>query len=202
MNQKGFVNILLIVLAIILAGLIGYFALVKKPVSITPDQTPVTTTIPQRPEVSVCPQDMTEYAYTPAGFSFCYPDNKSNTGLTFETDPLNVGGGKIFSDLNPLYLVYQIFFNTAAQIDCTQQYLLSLPDSQQMINNNGIPFFYQGIRLGADDLYINQYVATFILKSPYQGGPCLSFISLEMPNNPDQINETEFFNIINTVNIF
>jgi len=36
MNQKGFANIILIVLVVILAGAVGYFALVKKPVSPTP----------------------------------------------------------------------------------------------------------------------------------------------------------------------
>jgi len=44
MNQKGFANIMLIVLVVVLAGVAGYFALVKKPATLPTDQSQSTNT--------------------------------------------------------------------------------------------------------------------------------------------------------------
>jgi len=49
MNQKGYVNIILIVLVVILAGVVGYLTLIKKPTSpATTNQTPPTNTPTQQ----------------------------------------------------------------------------------------------------------------------------------------------------------
>jgi hypothetical protein len=49
MNQKGYVNIILIVLVVILAGVVGYLTLIKKPTSpASPNQTPPTNTPTQQ----------------------------------------------------------------------------------------------------------------------------------------------------------
>jgi len=49
MNQKGYVNIILIVLVVILAGVVGYLTLIKKPTSpVTTNQTPPANTPTQQ----------------------------------------------------------------------------------------------------------------------------------------------------------
>lgn len=49
MNQKGYVNIILIVLVVILAGVVGYLTLIKKPTSlVATKQTPSTNTPTQQ----------------------------------------------------------------------------------------------------------------------------------------------------------
>ena len=59
MNQKGFANIILIVLVVILAGAVGYFAFMKKPAPVIEQITqPATTpspnnTVPQNPPATI-----------------------------------------------------------------------------------------------------------------------------------------------------
>ena len=48
MNQKGFANIVLIVLVIIIAGAVGYFALTKKSEPVAQTPSPITSTSPTR----------------------------------------------------------------------------------------------------------------------------------------------------------
>ena len=57
MNQKGFANIILIVVIVILVGAVGYFAFVKKPEPIAKQPTPTSTqtTTPTKTPVSPTP---------------------------------------------------------------------------------------------------------------------------------------------------
>lgn len=61
-NQKGFVNIVLIVLVVILAGTVGYFALIKKsePIAQQPNPTQTQTTIQAETSVSPTTPSATE----------------------------------------------------------------------------------------------------------------------------------------------
>lgn len=68
-NQKGFVNVILIILVVFLAGVVGYFVLVKKTSPSVP-QTSTSTPITQSSTSSV------EYKNTEYGFSFfLLPEN-------------------------------------------------------------------------------------------------------------------------------
>lgn len=88
MNQKGFANIVLIVLVIVVAGVVGYFALHKSPTAVTPSTytQQTTTTNPTPPasssiikNVSPQPQSLTEtttwktYRSDKYRFEFKYP---------------------------------------------------------------------------------------------------------------------------------
>ena len=82
-NQKGFANIILVVVIVILVGAVGYFAFVKKsePIAQQPTPTPTQTTTPTKTPVSPTPtptpKDETvnwkAYADNTIGLSFKYP---------------------------------------------------------------------------------------------------------------------------------
>ena len=59
MNQRGFVNIIIIILVVAIAGTIGYFALVKKQTPVTP-QTPTTKSNPIATPPQATPQNVTQ----------------------------------------------------------------------------------------------------------------------------------------------
>lgn len=79
MNQKGFANIILVVVIVILLGVVGYFAFVKKSEPIaqqpapTPTQskTPISPTPAQKDEIA----NWKTYNNTQYSFSFKYPTN-------------------------------------------------------------------------------------------------------------------------------
>lgn len=83
MNQKGFTNIILAVVIVILVGVVGYFAFMKKsePVAQQPTPTPTQTNSPTKTPVSPTPTPKDETAtwktYSNAGLSFSinYPNN-------------------------------------------------------------------------------------------------------------------------------
>ena len=71
-NQKGFVNIILIVLVVILAGTAGYFALSKK----TPNESPVLNNENITPSNNLTTTSETTWkVYSGNGFSVKYPEN-------------------------------------------------------------------------------------------------------------------------------
>ena len=78
MNQKGFANIILIVFVVVLAGALGYVALVKKPVSTPTNQSQSNVQLPQPTPITTndniqtpTPPTATE---TPNG-KFIFPSN-------------------------------------------------------------------------------------------------------------------------------
>ena len=81
MNQKGFANIILVVVIVILVGAVGYFALVKKsePIAQQPTPTSTQTITPTKPPVSPTPTTPSEtanwktYTNTKYGISIKYP---------------------------------------------------------------------------------------------------------------------------------
>ncbi|MBI5732215.1 MAG: hypothetical protein HY982_02545 [Candidatus Magasanikbacteria bacterium] len=83
MNQKGFANIILVVVIVILVGAVGYFAFVKKsePVAQQPTPTPiqVTNTPKSNPTPTPTPADPTAnwkvYSNTRYAYTIKYPTN-------------------------------------------------------------------------------------------------------------------------------
>jgi hypothetical protein len=81
MNQKGFTNIVLIILAVVLVGTFGYISLVKKSSSVEPQLIPQTTPLPavsnnptpQNPSPSKI-SNLKTYKNDTYGFQFQYPD--------------------------------------------------------------------------------------------------------------------------------
>ena len=78
MNQKGIASIILVVVIVLLAGVVGYFTLVKKsPGSEVPQESSTRTNAPQlgnqQPTPTVQPTTSTEYRNTQYGFSFTLP---------------------------------------------------------------------------------------------------------------------------------
>jgi len=81
MNQKRFVNIILVVLIVVFVGVVGYLTLVKKP------EAPTTTNQPQPTTTIPITQDTTDnwkiYRSEKYGFEFRYPaDWKVNEGYS------------------------------------------------------------------------------------------------------------------------
>src|SRR3989344_5398734 len=92
MNQKGFANIILVVVIVILVGAVGYFAFVKKsePVAQQPTPTPIQTkTSTPTPTTKDETSSWKTYTNSSVGFSFKYPadwkvsdDGKGDINLT------------------------------------------------------------------------------------------------------------------------
>jgi len=91
MNQKGFANIALIVVIVILVGAVGYFAFVNKSEPITGQPTPTPTQTNTAVSPTPTPQGETAnwktYRDTTYGFGIKYPSNWNlkNNVLSFST---------------------------------------------------------------------------------------------------------------------
>ena len=108
MNQKGFVNIILVVVIVILVGAVGYFAFVKKSEPIAQQPTPTQTNNPTKTPVSPTPAMTSSPTPTPTastanwktysisgynGYEFKYPQNSTLvTGNELESKILNASG--------------------------------------------------------------------------------------------------------------
>jgi len=82
MNQKGFANIILISVIVILVGATGYFVFVKKSEPIAQQPTPNQTKTPVSPAPTPTskPTNLKTYTNTQYGFEFMYPPElKGNT---------------------------------------------------------------------------------------------------------------------------
>jgi hypothetical protein len=79
MNQKGFANIILVVVIVVLVGVVGYFAFVKKsePVVQQPTPTPTQTKTPASPTPTPTSQatNLKTYTNTQYGFELKYPND-------------------------------------------------------------------------------------------------------------------------------
>ena len=79
MNQKGFANIILIIVIVILVGAVGYFAFVKKSEPVAQQPTPIQTTNPTKTPVSPTTTvkdetaDWTTYRNDQYGIEFRHP---------------------------------------------------------------------------------------------------------------------------------
>ncbi len=76
MNQKGFANIILVVVIVVLVGVVGYFAFVKKSGPIAQQPTPTqTTTSTKTPAPTPTPTPVISMTqnYKGTGFSVSYP---------------------------------------------------------------------------------------------------------------------------------
>lgn len=71
MNKRGFANIALIILVVILVGAVGYFALVKKSIQ----QTPISQNNELSPQPTPSPEETFGWKkYSDSSFSFDYPE--------------------------------------------------------------------------------------------------------------------------------
>jgi len=93
MNQKGFANIILVVVIVVLVGVVGYFALIKKPTSpATTNQTPSTNTPTQQTPPVTSPEPTPK----PVNWESLIPTIRTAVGPTFlgvrveESGPLNI----------------------------------------------------------------------------------------------------------------
>lgn len=135
-NQKGFANIILVIIVVILVGAVGYFAFVKKsePVVQQPTPTPTQTNTPVSPTPTPTPKDETSnwqsHSNMEIGFSFKYPQAwKVEDGLKINTCCLNV-----FNSLNPYQgdflkqnvMKAQFQYHVDGSVSNKQQYLDSL----------------------------------------------------------------------------
>lgn len=87
-NQKGFANIALVLVIVIIAGAVGYFAFVKKsePVAQQLTPTPTRTTTPTKTPTSPTPtpdkiSTWKTYTNTSVGYSMRYPSNLNFVNL-------------------------------------------------------------------------------------------------------------------------
>ena len=104
MNQrKGFANIVLIVLLVVLAGVVGYFVLVKKPEQITHQPNSTNTTTPTKAPISPTSStsDQKTYKNNKNFFSFSYPSKWSLSDLGNDNLLLKNEAGKAVIQIAP-----------------------------------------------------------------------------------------------------
>ncbi|TSC75263.1 MAG: hypothetical protein G01um101433_915 [Parcubacteria group bacterium Gr01-1014_33] len=133
MNQKGFTNIILVVVVVTLLGVVGYFAFVKKsePIVQQPTPTPSQTNTPVSSTPTPTPKDETSnwqsHSNTEIGFSFKYPQTwKVEDGMKINTCCLNV-----FNSTNPYQgdflkqnvMKAQFQYEVDASVSNKQQYI-------------------------------------------------------------------------------
>ena len=98
MNQKGFANIILVVVIVVLLGVVGYFALVKKSEPIAQQPSPTLTTTQTKAHASPTPTSTSQatnlktYTNTKHGFEFQYPYKSLSVaeGYVSSIDPKNL----------------------------------------------------------------------------------------------------------------
>ena len=122
MNQKGFANIILVVVIVILVGAVGYFAFVKKsePVAQQPTPTPIQTkTSTPTPTTKDETSSWKTYTNSSVGFSFKYPadwkvsdDGKGDINLTDSNKTYMLEGGA----MSPIVIQYYVD-NSGANIN-------------------------------------------------------------------------------------
>ncbi len=120
MNQKGFANIILVVVIVILVGLVGYFAFVKKSGPVAQQPTPTSTQVSNTPKSNPTPQlsnQPTPSAHTNykkiISESFDYGNSEQQFGI------IRVAGGSgpsSFSADNRNYLYITDFQNSRVKI--------------------------------------------------------------------------------------
>ena len=123
MNQKGFANIILIVVIVILVGAVGYFAFVKKSEPVAQQPTPsVTTQTPTSQQPSPTPVSETANwkTYRSETFEFKYPEklqlvkNGSKVILSHSISYENSGdcdmsgGGQLYKTLDDFNISFEI----------------------------------------------------------------------------------------------
>ena len=152
-NQKGFANIILVIVIVVLVGAVGYFSFVKKsePIAQQPTPTPTQTNTPTKnPTPTQTPKDeiasWKTYGNDQYGFEFKYPANYvvtktpggNNEFVTFSVDHFQV-------------VVYPSDLSLDAFVkDQAQSYLLS--------NYQKNKFSGQSAYEGIDNGMINAYV--------------------------------------------
>src|SRR3989338_2773263 len=105
MNQKGFANIIFVVVIVMLVGAVGYFAFVKKsePPSQQPTPTPTQTQNLQSPTPSA--PIAVEYRNNQYGFKFALPTSwKGYSIVTGEWEGYTPGGtqGDVTTERGPM----------------------------------------------------------------------------------------------------
>lgn len=100
MNQKGFANIILVVVIVIIAGAVGYFALVKKSEPVAQQPTPIPTLTQIKTPVSPTPTPKDETANWQV-----YKDQKFQLSIPPQWHKNPYGPGQlILADNSPYYL--------------------------------------------------------------------------------------------------
>ncbi len=96
MNQKGFTNIILIVVIVILLGVVGYFVFIKKSEPIIQQPTPTSTQTTTTPKTPASPipinrtANLKTYTNIKYGFKFKYPNNLKAITLFYSSQNINV----------------------------------------------------------------------------------------------------------------
>lgn len=112
MNQKGFVNIILVVVIVVLLGVVGYFTFVKKPKPVAQQLAPtqVANTPKSSPAPTPAPDDPTAnwktYTNTQYGIEFKYPNN-------WETDAYDTNANNSFS-------IHFTNYKVKDRVDCSK----------------------------------------------------------------------------------
>ena len=123
MNQKGFANIILVVVIVILVGAVGYFAFVKKSEPITQQPAPTSTSSTQTPT----PTPSAAKSYP---LSLCGINVTVKTGQSVKTNTGNSAGlawGQLtIGDAMP---------NSALEVSCTAKNKNPQSDTEKLMND-------------------------------------------------------------------
>ena len=186
MNQKGFVNIILIVVVVILAGIAGYFVLVKK-------SEPVVTS----PTITQPPIGSKEYSVEP--ISECVEcvngqtwNNKPCCTANFEKDCTSKNGVVRWSDLHPAFTVLRGCFQKAPDTgkECAsgKDCLSGVCDLESAIKSNKCILIKKELTGGKNQYYGQEfYTATYSCGTP-KPGACTETISNRV--NPGGVSHT------------
>lgn len=147
-NQKGFVNIILVAVIVVLVGVAGYFVFVKKSELITqqPTPTPTQTNIYTSPTPTSADEtaDWKTYTNTQYGFSFKYPEGaKVDCQTNNERSPEDyfLGGCQILkptSFYKPIFLYEKPSTFTSIEGYIKDNHNLSVVGTPQKVKINNL----------------------------------------------------------------
>ncbi|MDP1710558.1 MAG: hypothetical protein Q8L46_01300 [candidate division WWE3 bacterium] len=187
MNQKGFVNIILIVVVVVLVGITGYFVLVKKSGPITQQQTPTPSATSGSENYSTEP--FAECVECENGKTW---NNKPCCTDSFEKDCAFKNGTIRWSDLHPVFTVLKGCFQKAPEAgkECASgnDCLSGVCDLESAIKSNRCSLIKKELTGGKNQYYGQEFYTASYFCNTINPGVCTETI----PNrvNPGGVNHT------------
>ena len=203
MNQRGFANIVLILVVVALVSVAGYFTLLKKsnPISqqttIIPSINSTTTTPTTTNKTTQPPTTLSKYSTEPiAECVECESgqtwNNKPCCTANFEKECSSKNGVVRFSDLHPAFTVLRDCFQKAPDADkaCSSatDCLSGVCDLESAIQNNKCSLIKKELTGGKNQYYGQEFYTATYSCATVKPGVCTE--TIENRTNPGGVSHT------------